>query len=133
MTPERGSWVVKNKMKHALTLLTLLLLPSLTLALNDIGLTIVNSDTPLCLSSNDDLTVQVCNQTQYLILDGSVDHVGKVYFTYQEPQEANATIYEQGLYASTHFLSFTVALLPLILFAIIIFGGVYLAVRLLGL
>lgn len=120
-------------MKPETLLIILFLLIPQVQALNDINLTIINGDTPLCLSSNDDLTDQICNQSQYLTLDGSVDHVGKVYFTYEEPQEANATLGQRGLYAATHFLSYTLALLPLILFAIIIAAGGYLALRMLGL
>lgn len=90
-------------------------------ALNDINLTIENSDTGLCISGMD-LTDQTCNNTQVLTLDGSADHM--VYFTYEMPYQGNSTGLEAGLYIFEHTLSYLLAFGGGIFMLAIIFGGI---------
>jgi len=89
-------------------------------ALNDIGLTIENSNTGLCISGSD-LSDQTCNTTDTLILDGSADHM--LYFTYELPYEGNATAIESGLFLVEHSLSYILAFGSGLFMLAIIFGG----------
>ena len=116
-------------MKKAILILILLSLQ--VQALNDINITIENSDTGLCISGTD-LTDQTCNSTQVLTLDGSLDH--QVYFTYEQVLNNSASNGEIALYGVTHIFSyllafgafFAIILIPLMGFYVlkkILFGG----------
>lgn len=111
----------KEQEKRVLVVLLLFLLTLNATALNDINLTIENSNTGLCISGMD-LSTQTCNNTQVLTLDGSADHM--VYFSYEMPYQGNATGLQAGLYLFEHSLSYLLAFGAGLFMLAIIFGGV---------
>ena len=122
--------MTNEKKITASLILIFLFLAMNTSALNDVALTIINADTQLCLSDGSDLTNQVCNATTNLTLDGAQDHI--VYFSYEEPFEANASIINKGVWMANNFLGYSKALIPFIFFAVCMFGGVMLVLRILN-
>jgi hypothetical protein len=112
------------KNRYAKTLIILFLLSVQAQALNDINLTIDNQGAGICISSNN-LTNQICNQTQVLVLDGTKDHF--LYFTYpQESQvQTNQSYVERGVDAVTIFFEVMIVILSVFMLAFIIIAIFY--------
>jgi len=76
-------------------LLTLILITTSVTAIQDTNLTINTYGLEICISA-DNITNQICNNSEVLTIDGTQDH--NIYFTQKIELENNATLLQQFEY-----------------------------------